>query len=163
MTNHQARIDKRKAPKAFSNDPNTVMQEMMVIIDSLRGIYVRENEALAHADTKTFLALQDIKLETAKQYQQNIEHILENKSDMRQAHPSLKSRLAVMQEEFAELGRKNMDALQRMQRCTQRLGDTIMHSAKEEAKKQRAVNYAETGILAASEKRHISIGINETA
>ncbi len=155
---------KNKPVPPLPADPDRAMQEMMNIIDNLRGIYVKETDALTHADTDLFLKIQDEKLEAAKQYQRGIEFILDNKSDMRAAHPNLKTRLQAMQEEFAELSQRNMEAIRRMQRCTQRLGETIMNAAREESRKTRAFSYAENGAIAASDRKSVSMGsINETA
>ncbi|HPF79224.1 MAG TPA: hypothetical protein PLF01_08045, partial [Alphaproteobacteria bacterium] len=56
-----------KAPEApryvLSTDPNKAMQEMMLTIDRLRASLIEETAALKDADTKTFLSLQDKKLD----------------------------------------------------------------------------------------------------
>lgn len=149
---------------ALSSNPDRAMQEMMSIIDRLRGIYVRENEALIAADTQTFLSLQDEKLSTAREYQLGAQHMMEHRDDIRTASAGLKDRLIAMQQEFAHLSETNMESIRRMQRCTERLGETIMNAAREEMRKNRVVNYAETGIMAASERKTVSMGsINETA
>ncbi|MGQ0527383.1 MAG: hypothetical protein ACT4OY_05050 [Alphaproteobacteria bacterium] len=164
MQKNKAQSGKNKPLPPLSANPDSAMQEMMGIIDNLRGIYMKETDAMTGADTDLFMKLQDEKLQAARQYQKGIEFIMDNKSDMRTAHPNLKARLAAMQEEFAALSQKNMEAIKRMQRCSQRLSETVMTAARDEARKQRAFNYAENGVIATSDRKSVSMGsINETA
>jgi hypothetical protein len=152
-----------KPAKNFSKDPNKAMQEMMATIDELRGIYVKENEALDIADTISFLQLQEKKLETARDYQNGIENILSRKEQMKTVNPLLKKRLAEMQKGFAELTTKNMEGLKRMQRSTHRLGELLMGAARDAAKSQRTHVYGETGAIRGGERKSVSMGLSETA
>ena len=152
-----------KPARTYSAEPNRAMQEMMETIDSLRGIYIKENEALDAADTKAFLELQERKLEVARDYQSGIETILARKDQMKSVNPLLKNRLIQMQKNFSELTAKNMDSLKRMQKSTHRLGEVIMNAAKDAAKSQRSHVYGETGTLRGAEKKSVSMGLSETA
>ncbi len=147
----------------LSPDPNRAMQDMMDIINSLRGVYAEETEALNKADTKAFLDLQEKKMTAARQYQRGIEDILSREEQMKSVAPSLKNRLASMQKEFFGLSQKNLEALSRMQRCTSRLGETIMGAAKDAAKSQQTHVYGETGSIRDNERRSVSMGVSETA
>lgn len=159
-----SRNTKANPQKFLSADPNRAMQEMMDTIDTLRGVYIRETDALNNTDTKAFLELQEKKLDIARKYQMGIEDLLARKDQMKTVNPLLKNRLATMQKEFAELADRNMEALKRMQRCTERLGAVIMNAAKESASKQRAVAYGQCGTMKdRNEKKTVSMGISETA
>ncbi len=147
----------------LSHNSAKAMQEMMSTIDALRTIYVRETEALDGADTKTFLSMQDEKLEAARNYQSRIQQMLARKAEMRKADPTLRRRLQEMQSDFSQLAKKNAEALKRMDRCVERLGNTIRRAAKEEAKRQRSFSYDATGSMRHAERKAISTGLSETA
>jgi uncharacterized protein YukE len=153
----------QKQIKSNATDPNRIMQDMMDTIDSLRVIYVLETDALNDTDTKTFLELQGQKLEMARKYQAGIEKILARKEEMKNISPLLKNRLTETQKEFSDLATKNMEAIKRMQRCTERLGDTIMNAAKEAAKSQQTFAYGENGSIRGGDKKSVSMGVSETA
>ncbi len=145
-------------------NPNKIINEMMSTIDILRDVYIRETEALDNSDARNFMALQSEKVEKANIYKERIEFILKRKDQIRQADPALKQKLHDMQADFAELATRNMKALQRMQRSTERLGQRMGSAARESARQNGSVGYGETGALnAASSKKPISIGIQETA
>lgn len=147
----------------LSKNPNAAMQEMMNTIDALRGVYRQETEALEAADARKFLELQSEKLKVARDYQAGIEQFIARKSEMKNTNPLLRQRLQDMQKDFVDLTNKNMEALKRMQRVSERLGNTIRHAAKEAAVRQRAFSYGETGALKSSEKKSVSMGLSETA
>lgn len=146
---------------ALPVDPTKAMQEMMATIDALRTLYVEENAALEKCDTRTFLTLQDRKIETARRYQSGIAQMLERKDEMRAADPSLRQRLVAMQEDFSTLTAANVKALDRVQRGVKRLGDRIMSAARDAAQKE-AVNYGKKGLLN-KYKGPVSIGVSESA
>ncbi len=152
-----------ESPSAPLKNPNAAMQDMMTTIDALRNVYSRETEALEAADTRKFLEVQAEKLKVAVEYQAGVEHLIERKNEMKSANPLLRKRLEDMQKDFADLTVRNMDALKRMQRVTERLGNTIRHAAKESAIRERAFSYGETGALKSSEKKTVSMGVSETA
>ena len=147
----------------LSSSPEKAMNEMMGTIDTLRSVYIEENQALESADTKGFMALQDRKFETAKLYQQSVEEILARKDEMRRVDPSLKRKLRLMQADFTTLAAENKEALKRMQRTMSRLSDTVRSAAKEAVNKQQATSYGECGRLQNTENRVVSTGISETA
>lgn len=160
---HTQRGSKTSAAVFLSASPEKAMNEMMGTIDSLRNVYIEENNALEDVDTKSFMALQSRKFETAKLYQQSVEEILARKDEMRRVDPSLKRKLQRMQEDFSQLAAKNKESLKRMQRTMGRLNDTIRTAAKEAVNKQQATSYGECGRLQNTEKRIVSTGISETA
>jgi hypothetical protein len=148
----------------FSADPSAAMREMMQTIDALRQVYVRETGALNTADAKTFMALQDEKLEAARRYQRGVEEMLERREELKNVSPAMKKRLEDMQKEFSGLARQNMEALERMQRIAQRLGNTLRAAAKEAAVRQRGVSYNEIGKMSGNGRKPVSAGsLSETA
>lgn len=147
----------------LSKNPEKAIQEMMSTIDDLRSVYKTETEALLVADTQTFLDIQAEKLKAAQRYQCSVEEMLTRKDEMQGINPLTKKRLEDMQKDFFALSKKNMEALQRMQRTTERLGLTIRKAAKNAAQKQRAFSYGETGALKGDDGKLVSTGISETA
>ena len=150
-------------PKPLSSDPKRAIQEMMDTIDVMRSIYERETDALEKLDTKGFLSMQDEKLQAASLYKARIGELLARKDEMRRIDPVIKNELERSQTKFSALAEKNMSALKRMQRTTERLGGTIQKIAKDSANKQRSFSYGETGHMHKNEKKRVSIGVSETA
>ncbi|HOO82286.1 MAG TPA: flagellar protein FlgN [Alphaproteobacteria bacterium] len=160
---HQNQLLSSQKKNFLSADPNKAMQEMMDVIDRMRGVYVRETEALEDMDTKGFIALQDEKIQATNIYKSGVEDILRRKCEMKAVNPALKRDLERMQADFAALSSKNMDALKRMQRTMERLGQTVQRAAKESVNKQRAFSYGESGKIHNDERKSVSIGVSETA
>jgi hypothetical protein len=147
----------------LSANPERAIQEMMSTIDALREVYIKETEALDAADTKGFFTLQDKKLSAARDYQSGIQQMLARKDEMRAVDPSLKIRLERKRADFAQLAEKNADALGRMNRCMERLGNTMRNAAREAAAKDRAMSYGGTGAMQVPERKSVSMGVSETA
>lgn len=160
MTTQQTHAD---TLKPLPKDPNAAMLEMMNTIDALRGVYRRENEALEAADTKAFLEMQGEKLRHARAYQDGVEQMLVRKEEMKKTSPQMRRKLEEMRADFVELGNKNMEALKRMGRVTERLGNSMRLAAREAAVRQRTFAYGENGSLKSSEKKTVSMGVSETA
>ncbi|MEM6781741.1 MAG: flagellar protein FlgN [Pseudomonadota bacterium] len=152
---------KTKQHVLLSKDPKKAMQEMMEIIDNLRGIMASENEALNNADTKAFIAIQDEKIQAARVYQDGINQMIARKEDMRKAPESMKAQLEDMRTDFLKLADENLEALERMRKGMSRLSDRIMNLAKSEASKSQKFVYGSHGKLEGSGKA--SIGVNERA
>lgn len=150
------------AEKVLSRDANKALQEMMATIDALRGILVRETQALQHADTESFMLLQDHKLNVARDYQTGMAQLLARKDEIRlTADPGLKARLSNQQSDFHETVEVNRESLDRMRRSFHRLGERIMSVAREAVKKETQFAYGATGQMQAAGKG--SIGVNEQA
>jgi superfamily II helicase len=147
----------------LSANPKKAVEQAIRNIESLSEIYTRETEALSASDTQAFFALQDEKLSAANLYQKSIEELIQRKEEIKAVDPEIKSKLTAMQDSFAQLTKRNMDALQRMQRTTERLGNTIRRSAKDAAKQKRTFSYGENGQLDNNSKRGVSMGLSETA
>lgn len=149
-------------PKPFvlAPDPNRAMQQMMDVIDSLRDVYLKENEALKSSDTKGFLSLQDEKIDKARQYQNGSQQLLERKDDLQHIDLALKEQLVAKQEEFSGIMAENLKALDRTKKSIQRLNDRVVKSAREAARTNNA-NYGSSGNLHQNE-RSVSMGVSET-
>ena len=144
-------------------DPNSALRDVIDTIKVLSGLYQDETEALVKSDTQTFMSLQPKKLEVAQTYQDRMSFVMAHKNDLHRADNALKNRLKTMQTSFAELSQKNMEAINRMQRCTERLGNSIRSAAIQSAQHQRAFSYGETGAIPnATQKKVVSSGISET-
>jgi len=147
--------------RRLPNDPNRAMQEMMVIIDRLRSSLVEETSALRQADTKTFLSLQDKKLNVAHDYLEGMNQLMARKDDMKKADPKLQDKLEEMRIEFSETAQENHAALERMKSGMKRLGERMMEVARESSKKQKQIIYGGNGQMQAGLKT--TMGINESA
>jgi len=154
---------KEKVPKrrSLSRDPNKAMQEMMVIIDTLRTSLVEETNVLKDADTKTFLTLQDRKVEVSRDYLDGMTQLLARKEDLLNADEDIKQQLETKRNEFAEVASQNHAALERMKSGMKRLGERIMESAREAARKEEQIIYGSSGHMQVGAKA--SMGINESA
>jgi hypothetical protein len=144
----------------LSQDPNRAIREMMETIDALRGVMVQETAALDQTDTEAFFALQDKKLEIARDYQAGMTQLLARKEELRAADPALKSRLETMQRHFHATTLENRNSLDRMRKGMSRLGDRIMSFARKAAEKETRLVYGATGQMQNGGKA--SMGINES-
>ena len=149
--------------RPLSAHPDSAAEEMLRTIEILHGVYSEETQALESSDIKRFMALQDNKIEVASLYHDGMRQMLERKNELRAINPALKSKLEDAQKKFSELTQRNLQALDRMNRTTERLGETILSAVKREAQQRNTVNYGEGGTLHHVEKRRISMGLNENA
>lgn len=146
----------------LSRDPHKAMREMMATIDELRGIYESENDALSRGDTKRFIALQDSKLIVARQYQLGAEQMLARRDEMNVISDELRTSLKERQEQFSDIARDNLRALNRARKGVKRLGNRIMETARKAARTEQRVKYGSSGHLEENDGR-VSIGVNESA
>jgi len=150
-----------KAIKRLSRDPNKAMQEMMVTIDSLREALLEETAALKDADTKTFLDLQDKKLDIARHYLDGMSQLLNRKEELKQADPVIQDKLEEKRSLFSEAAQDNHAAIKRMQSGMKRLGERIMEKAREAARKEEQLIYGASGQMYSGIRA--SVGVNESA
>lgn len=152
------------APRAqytLPRNANRAMQEMMVTIDKLRGALLEETAALKIADTKGFMALQDKKLDIARDYLEGMNQMIMRKDEMKKADPALLKKLEAVRAEFAEITYENHAAIERMKRGMKRLSERIMETAREAAKREEQLIYGANGHMQTASKG--SIGLNESA
>jgi ElaB/YqjD/DUF883 family membrane-anchored ribosome-binding protein len=147
----------------LSSNPKKAMQEMMDTIDELRAVYQQETQALLASDADGFMAMQDAKLNAARNYQDGIAQMIARKEEMKSVDPVLKSQLRTMQADFSKLADKNMRALHRMQKAMERFGSTLREAARDAVKKERSTGYTANGKMLMDETKSISSGISETA
>lgn len=144
-------------------NPDTALEGVMATIRQLFTVYERETEALENVDTNTFLSLQDEKITSARAYQTGMENLLARKDEIRKASPATKQRFEQMQADFSALSQRNMEALSRMRRTMDRLGETLRRVAKDTARKQQVISYGADGTLREDDRKRISTGVSETA
>jgi hypothetical protein len=145
----------------LASDPEKAMQDMMSRIDTLKQIYLEENEALAHSDTFSYMLLQDRKIEAAQDYQSGATEFLKRKEEMESLTPATREQFKVLQAEFTTTTTENLARLERMQKGVGRLHERVINAAKETVTKD-GVNYGAKAEL----KRHssnMSMGLNESA
>lgn len=155
--------EQRKALKLSSN-PSKAVGEMIETITRLHGIYELETEALLKSDTKAFMALQNDKLDSARDYQDGIAQLLMRREEMKNIAPDLRAKLEQMQAEFGKLTGRNLKAIERMQKAMNRFGGTLREAAREAVKKERTTSYNANGCISTNSMKSISAGtISETA
>lgn len=147
---------------SLSADPKRAIQDMMETIDALRNVYVAETVALQTADTATFFSLQDEKIEAAQNYHTGISEFLARKDEIMTVHPDLKNIIRRKQEEFSEVARENLDALDRMRRTVDRMGNRIMKAARDAAARE-GVTYGNSGSMNSYRNKPVTMGLNESA
>lgn len=154
----------KPAAKAGYNpaDANRAVQDVLKTIDAVHSVYAEENAALDAADTRKFMEIQDRKIEAVRKYQADITELMARKDEIKsRLDPRLSHILKMKQEEFDALTRENLEHLERMRKCAERMGKRIIQAARETAKKDTHA-YGAQGHLAYADRR-ASIGINESA
>ena len=145
-------------------NPKRAVQEMMNIISDLQSIYELETEALETSNVKTFMALQNDKIETAAKYQGAMAQMMERKDEIKQTEPELRRNLQAMQKKFHAIASRNKTCLDKLQRGIGRLHDTLQTAAKEAIKKDKTFSYTEMGAMNTEGIKRITTGtISETA
>lgn len=144
-------------------DMRTAVVDVIETIRALNTLYSEETDALKRSDSKAFMALQDQKIKSAQEYHNKMAHILAYKEDVKRIDAPLKDRLRQLQNEFQAISKENVAAIERMQRCTERLGNRLRTAAVNSAQQQRSFSYSETGAIPnATQKKVVSSGVSET-
>lgn len=147
----------------LSRDTNTALNEVMRTIRVLEDVYKDETKALKNMDSNKFLSLQDSKFTAARNYQSHMEQIMARKGEIQSADPSIKEKLKNVYAEFSELSQDNVKAIERMQRSTERLGNSLRSAAIRSAQSQRACGYSDNGKISPYAKsKAVSSGFGET-
>lgn len=150
--------------QVLPQNTDAALQEVMKTIDALRLVYEEESIALKDMNAHLFLALQDKKIDAARQYQVHMGQMIARKDEIARAAPALRSKLEQAHKDFQDVSTKNMIAIERMQRCTERLGNTIRNAAIRAAQDMRTYNYGENGTITNSTRNKVvSAGLSETA
>lgn len=143
--------------------PKKAVEEMIAIITELQDVYTLETSALETSQIDTFLSLQSQKLYVARRYENGIKQMISRQSEMKSVDAGLRNRLRNLQRDFSQLAFKNRNALVRMQKTTNRLGETIRSAAKDVVEKRVATSYSAQGSLNKYKKGNMSVGVSETA
>ncbi len=153
----------QNAGHVLPRDTNLAIKAVMESVKAIGAVYSEETKALDALNTSAFMALQDQKIVVAQQYQAVMGQMLARQHELKMADPALKERLKALHNEFSTLSARNVIALERMQRCTKRLGDTIRNAAIKDAHSRRGYSYSETGAIPeSSNKKAVSSGLSET-
>lgn len=142
-------------------DPSRAMQEMVVLIDAMRKIYIEENDILRASKTREFMDLQPRKLETTRNYHDGISQMAARREDFKSVAPELKELFRMKQNEFRIVAEENLESLDRMRRSVNRLNDRIMSAARK-AIERDGVNYGAHGKMKNS-NNSIPVTLNESA
>ena len=149
--------------RTLPKDTNAALMDITSTMQKLSDIYIEETDALSNIDNKRFLSLQDKKLKIAYEYQDNMGQILARKEEVKNISTSMKKKLKKAHKEFSEISKRNIEALARMQRCTEKLGNTLRSAAIRDAHKQSGYSYGENGSISNTAKRKaVSSGLSET-
>jgi len=145
-----------------SSTINKNVEDIMGVMSTLHDIYKTETQALERMDTKTFLSLQNTKIATAQTYQSAMKELLEHKNELKALPSGIKNKLRTLESEFATLTTKNLDALDRMHRLSDRLSKTIHSAARDVVKSRQYKGYGHSGTISENPRKSLSMGISET-
>lgn len=144
-------------------NPDQAVAAAITHMKDVHDIIAAENDALDKLDTKTFLALQDEKTMRVRTYQNTLINLRQNRDSLKTVSPLLKKQLEDTQVEFALIARKNLEALARMNRVSERFKETLHRAAQKAHKNKITGRYTESGEIDARSKRNASMGVSDTA
>ena len=139
---------------------NVLLKELMITITALRDVLLKENDALAHTNTRAFVAVQDEKVAVARKYEALMTDLL-SREDIKSADPQIKKQLLSLEQGFTEVMKDNLIRLDRMKNATEKLGDRIMKSARKSAEGMTQFAYGAAGTMQKGTKA--TIGVSEQA
>ena len=162
MDNAKRSTEKKIAPLA--RETNAALRQIIQTVGQINDVYIEETDALIAVDSPKFFSLQDKKYDRAVIYHAHMHEMLGRKDEIKSADPLLRKKLKEMQEAFHTLTQRNLEALDRMQRCTDKLAQTIRSAAVRTAQSQRNLSYGGDGTINNySRNKVISSGLSETA
>ncbi len=142
------------------NDINQMLKNLIITITALRDVLIRENDALAHTNTRAFMDIQDEKVTVARRYEGLMNALLE-RDDLKTADPKLQAQLLFLEEGFTLVMKDNLVRLERMKNATEKLSERIMRSARKSAESMTQFAYGSGGTMQKGNKA--SIGVSEQA
>lgn len=148
-------------PPKLSAQPTEALKQLLKSIHSLSAYYEHENAALKNGKAQQFMDMQTKKVQLAHHYKSLIRQAGERADDLKKAPESLRNKVKEAQNQFNTLAEKNMEALERMSRCTERLNTRMMNIVREEVEKRRINSYSNSGALL-SNKAPVSTTLHET-
>lgn len=140
---------------------NVALLHTIIAVTALRDVMIKENEALEHSSTRTFMELQEEKVDTARRYELLVTSLMNRPAEIKTADARLKEQLERLQASFGEVATKNRAHIERMRNATKLLGDRIMKGAREEAERQSQFAYGASGTMQKGTKT--LIGVDERA
>ncbi len=150
--------------QTLPHDTNAALKNIISSVKSLEKIYIEEEKALQDADTDTFLNLQPKKASAAQNYKNYMAQIISRKDVLKTASESMKEQVRQTHAHFTEISNRNLEAIERMQRCTEKLGNTLRNAAIRAAQKHRGDIYGQSGRISdRAQRKSVSSGLNETA
>lgn len=163
MTNNstQHQTNSQNNSYLLSSNPERALNEIIRTIGELHEVYQEENQALGNADTKTFLSLQNRKIEMAQMYDSRMQQLIARRKEFKTSSPALKQKLKQMHEDFSGIAQENLKGIDAMKRSIERLNTRIMNVAKEAAEVQNTFYSAEGALH--KRRRSVSMGLNESA
>lgn len=155
--------DQEQNTALLPKDTNAALRTVMGTIKKMNALYEEETTALQATNSKKFMSLQDKKIKITRAYETQMAQMLARQNEIKTADSQTKEKLKQLYAEFSDVAERNLRAISRMQRSTERLGNTIRNAAIKSAQKQRGYIYGETGELSPSSQRKVvSSGLSET-
>lgn len=143
---------------------NEAIREMIAVARALQSVYEEETQILKSTDGRAFLEFQERKSDAARAYQAAISTLILRKDEVKAADPALREELRTAQSHFSKVIQVNLEQLNRMRKCTDRLGQTIRNAAIRAAQEKSTFSYGDNGRLNSSpNSRRVSAGVSETA
>lgn len=155
------KADVREKHYTVPADINVALLHTIIAVTALRDVLLKEVDALQQTKTSLFLELQNEKVEVARRYETLVNDLMARGAELKKADPKLKSQLERLQGDFSKVAKDNIYWIERMKNATQRLGDTIMKSARKSAEDQTRFAYGASGKMQRGTKA--LIGLDERA
>lgn len=140
---------------------NVALLHTIIAVTALRDVMQRETAALKECKTRLFLELQDEKVEVAKRYELLVNNLMDRGAEIKKADQKLKDQLQRLQGDFSKVAAENLQWIERMKGATEKLGETIMRSARRSAESQTQFAYGSSGKMQRGNKA--LIGVDEKA
>lgn len=153
--------DVREKHYTVPADVNVALLHTIIAVTALRDVLLKEIDALKDSKTKLFLELQDEKVEVARRYELLVSNLMSRGPEVKKADAKLKAQLERLQNDFGEVAKDNLYWIERMKNATEKLGETIMNSARKSAEDQTQFAYGSSGKMQKGNKA--IIGLDERA
>lgn len=161
MMNKDAQFDMPASNYKVPAEINVAILHTIIAVTALRDVMIKENEALERSSTRTFMQLQDEKVDAARRYETLVSALMSRASELKAADEKLKDQLQRLQVSFGEVAAKNKENIERMRNATQLLSERIMKSARDEAERMNQFAYGASGRMQRGTKA--LIGLDERA
>ncbi len=151
------------ATKSLPDNTDHAIGDVIAAVRTLESIYCAEIDALKKPDTQAFMDLQNSKIEAAQNYYSVMTQMLERKNDLKHIDAVMKKKLHEIHSQFRDTASKNLEIIERMQRYSARLGDTLRNAAVKAARRSNTLSYSKNGeIPSVSPNKIVSSGLCET-